>query len=407
MAGATQHASGQGFKQQQQSGTIPQAGEVDLKGFSPPWGFRPDDALAMSALDMNNEEKKRKFEDAVNGAGGTAPALTRTELHAMLDTLPKEQMVELLIDAGFEHMKILDRINELASRDPVHRKLFVRGLAWETTTETLREAFSQYGEIEEGAVIIDKATGKSRGFGFITYKQTDAAHRALREPSKRIDGRITICNLAAQGHINHATLTDVALRKVYVGSLAYETTTESLLSYFSQFGEIEEGSVAYDKNTNKSRGFAFVTFKSVEGALRATIESTKYIDGRQVMVKIASEAQKEKISNSGPSLSPAFLQPSYGTGYNMPGVHHSLAGSGLGSFRSQLPPSSLGLNTNPLPASLSSRGEFSDLNSLAGSQSFFGGFNSLSFGQRDSALGPRGGLHDYPNGANGASLYFH
>ena len=59
----------------------------------------------------------------------------------------------------------------------------------------LFQAFSQYGEIEEGAVIIDKATGKSRGFGFITYKQTDAAHRALREPSKRIDVRVSSSSL--------------------------------------------------------------------------------------------------------------------------------------------------------------------------------------------------------------------
>ena len=50
-----------------------------------------------------------------------------------------ESFFFLFYGRGFEHMKILDRINELASRDPVHRKLFVRGLAWETTTETLRE----------------------------------------------------------------------------------------------------------------------------------------------------------------------------------------------------------------------------------------------------------------------------
>ena len=49
------------------------------------------------------------------------------------------------------------------------------------------QAFEQYGEIEEGSVIIDKATGKSRGFGFITFKHMDSAQKALQEPSKTID----------------------------------------------------------------------------------------------------------------------------------------------------------------------------------------------------------------------------
>lgn len=44
-----------------------------------------------------------------------------------------------------------------------------------------------HGEIEEGAVIVDKATGTSRGYGFITYKDMDSAQAALKAPSKLID----------------------------------------------------------------------------------------------------------------------------------------------------------------------------------------------------------------------------
>jgi RNA recognition motif-containing protein len=54
------------------------------------------------------------------------------------------------------------------------------------------QAFEQFGEIEEGAVITDKGTGKSRGFGFITFKHMDSAQRALREPSKNIDVSSTV-----------------------------------------------------------------------------------------------------------------------------------------------------------------------------------------------------------------------
>lgn len=57
------------------------------------------------------------------------------------------------------------------------------------------QVFSLHGEIEEGAVIVDKATGRSRGFGFITYKNMESTQKALEEPSKLIDVRIFPRNL--------------------------------------------------------------------------------------------------------------------------------------------------------------------------------------------------------------------
>lgn len=52
---------------------------------------------------------------------------------------------------------------------------------------SLFQAFAVHGEIEEGAVITDKATGKSRGYGFVTYKNMESAQDALTASSKLID----------------------------------------------------------------------------------------------------------------------------------------------------------------------------------------------------------------------------
>lgn len=49
------------------------------------------------------------------------------------------------------------------------------------------QAFQEHGEIEEGAVIYDKVTGKSRGYGFVTFKDMESAQIALKAPSKMID----------------------------------------------------------------------------------------------------------------------------------------------------------------------------------------------------------------------------
>jgi len=244
-------------------------------------------------MEQSGDGKKRKLDD---GSNGGLVEVSEEDLRQLLAPLSKEQVVNLLVNAGCLYPAIADNIRNAASKDPAHRKLFVRGLAWETASQTLREAFEQYGEIEEGSVIIDKITGKSRGFGFITFKHMDSAQRALQEPSKTIDGRITVCNLATVG-TNPTQTTDPSQRKLYIGGLSYETSNEALISIFSQYGEIEEGSVAYDKNTNRSRGFAFVTFKAVEAAKRALEDSNRNIDGRSVTVKLAVEGQKEKAAS--------------------------------------------------------------------------------------------------------------
>lgn len=71
----------------------------------------------------------------------------------------------------------------------VHRKVFVRGLAWETTSEALKDAFSGFGDVEEGAVIYDKGTNKSKGFGFVTFVDMEGAQRAIEQQYVEIDVR--------------------------------------------------------------------------------------------------------------------------------------------------------------------------------------------------------------------------
>ena len=61
------------------------------------------------------------------------------------------------------------------------KKLFVGGLSWNTTEEALREAFTKFGNIDEVKVISDRETGRSRGFGFITFSDDNDAMSAIKE----------------------------------------------------------------------------------------------------------------------------------------------------------------------------------------------------------------------------------
>ncbi|XP_031101722.1 UBP1-associated protein 2C-like [Ipomoea triloba] len=264
------------------------------------------------------EVKKRKLDEgAWNGqVDSSISPPAAEELRSLLDPLPKPQLVDLLAKLGSQYPSIAEEIKNVARADPALRKLFVRGLAWDTSSETLCAAFEEHGEIEEGAVIFDKATGKSRGYGFITFKDMESAQRALKAPSKMIDGRMAVCNLASEGLSSSSITPDQAQRKLYVGGLSPETTTEMLLNFFRRHGDIEEGSVAYDKDTDKSRGFGFVTYKTVESAKKAIDDPQRMLGGRNITVKLADNYKGKVTQVQAPAamvpvplaMTPGYLQ---------------------------------------------------------------------------------------------------
>ena len=61
------------------------------------------------------------------------------------------------------------------------KKLFVGGLSWGTTDDGLRQAFERFGEVTEAKVITDRETGRSRGFGFVTFGTDQHADQAIAE----------------------------------------------------------------------------------------------------------------------------------------------------------------------------------------------------------------------------------
>lgn len=84
-------------------------------------------------------------------------------------------------------------------KDTTFTKIFVGGLPYHTTDESLRDFFIQFGEIEEAVVITERSTSKSRGYGFVTMADRLGAERACKDPNPIIDGRKANVNLAYLG----------------------------------------------------------------------------------------------------------------------------------------------------------------------------------------------------------------
>ncbi|WP_422134059.1 RNA recognition motif domain-containing protein [Endozoicomonas sp. ALD040] len=77
-------------------------------------------------------------------------------------------------------------------------KLFIGNLPFSSDESDLQQAFEQFGEIDEIRVITDRETGRSRGFAFITFAESDNAQSALTMDGKELNGRPLRVNFATE-----------------------------------------------------------------------------------------------------------------------------------------------------------------------------------------------------------------
>jgi cold-inducible RNA-binding protein len=77
------------------------------------------------------------------------------------------------------------------------KKLFVGGLPWATTDSDLKDLFSQAGTVASATIIMDKMTGRSRGFGFVEFENDAEADKAVETLNgKDFNGRSLLVNEA-------------------------------------------------------------------------------------------------------------------------------------------------------------------------------------------------------------------
>lgn len=340
---------------------------------------------------------------ATAAATSSSPRLlTKDDVLRLTESLSRDQLAEMVASAACHGGPVLDSVRSLCSRDPAQRKLFIRGLGWDTTQESLRSVFAPYGELEEAVVITDKTTGKSKGYGFITFRYIDGAILALKDPSKKIDGRITVVQLASAGLSEKSApnlaqkAADLALRKIFVGNVLPDMSSERLLSHFSTYGEIEEGPLGFDKQTGRFRGFALFVYKTVGGAQTALANPNKVFDGHTLVCKLAGEGKKGK---AGGASEPGPVGPTnqsqtgvFNSDVGVSGIGLSLPGQygGLGAGLSSYGGSGTGLSSYGGTGTItgtSSYGHFPLSGSLSGNPGPAAGTASLNTANTGAGLG--------------------
>ena len=171
------------------------------------------------------------------------------------------------------------------------RKLFVGGLAPHTTRESLAEHFSKYGEVQDCVLMMDRVTGRSRCFGFVTMREAESLDQILSQ-EQTVDGKKVDCKPAVPRDPTPSAQSEppqsFRTKKMFVGGLPPDITEEAFSGFFSQFGSLEDTVVMYDRDTGRPRGFGFITFAS-EDSVERVLENyeSNYISGKWVECKKA------------------------------------------------------------------------------------------------------------------------
>jgi len=134
--------------------------------------------------------------------------------------------------------------------------LLILGMPYKSTEEDIRQYFSQFGELLMVQLKRDAMTGRSKGFGFVRYVDYGSQLKCLSQ-GHMMDGRTLDIKIPAS---KDGVMPQLS-RKIFVGRLTEDLTTDDLREFFSKFGEIIDVYIP-----KPFRGFAFVTFNDPQSA---------------------------------------------------------------------------------------------------------------------------------------------
>uniref|UniRef100_A0A8C7CID8 Heterogeneous nuclear ribonucleoprotein A1 n=1 Tax=Oncorhynchus kisutch TaxID=8019 RepID=A0A8C7CID8_ONCKI len=267
------------------------------------------------------------------------------------------------------------------------RKLFIGGLSFETTDESLRTHFERWGSLTDCVVMKDPVTKRSRGFGFVTYSSVDEVDASMEARPHKVDGRQVEPKRAVSREDSSRPGAHTTVKKIFVGGIKEDTEEHHLRDYFDQFGKIEVIDIMTDRTSGKKRGFAFVTFDDHDAVDRIVIQKYHTVNGHNCEVRKA--LSKEDMNRSGPRGGNFGRGGGYGGGFG--GGRGGGGGYGDNDGYNNYGGNGGGYGGGP--------------GGYGGGNRGYGGGGGGGYGNQGGSYGGGGGYDNYNNGGGGGGSY--
>lgn len=170
------------------------------------------------------------------------------------------------------------------------RKLVVLGIPWDIETDGLRDYMVRFGELEDCIVMKDRSTGRSRGFGYVTFSTVEDAKSAL-ESEHCLGSRMLEVKVATPKEEMRAPPSKKVTR-IFVARIPPSVTEETFRSYFEKYGEITDLYMPKDPSTKGHRGIGFITFATAE-SVDDLMAETHELGGSTIVVDRATPKEEE------------------------------------------------------------------------------------------------------------------
>eukprot|EP00808_Paulinella_micropora_P023258 g10070.t1 len=184
---------------------------------------------------------------------------------------------------------------------PSNKKLFIGGVSWDTTDESFRAYFEQFGELEDSVVMRDQE-GKARGFGFVVFRDGAGCDKVLSAGTLSLDGREIEAKRAVPkgetfrgprqpmggygGGGGGGPPPDLRCSKIFIGGVPPDMTSKHLEAYFAKYGNVTDAVVMTHRDTGRPRGFGFVTYEQPRSVDKVMEDGREHvIEGKMVEIK--------------------------------------------------------------------------------------------------------------------------
>ncbi|GAV73675.1 RRM_1 domain-containing protein/RRM_6 domain-containing protein [Cephalotus follicularis] len=169
------------------------------------------------------------------------------------------------------------------------RKLVVLGIPWDIDTDGLREYMNRFGELEDCIVMKERSSGRSRGFGYVTFASEEDAKNALSS-EHFLGNRMLEVKVATPKEEMRAPARKVT--RIFVARIPPSVTEATFRSHFEKYGEITDLYMPKDQHSKVHRGIGFITFASAD-SVDNLMADTHELGGSTVVVDRATPKEDD------------------------------------------------------------------------------------------------------------------